>query len=90
MPRYAILRQAHTTTELFRPVKQQLRDRNLWDEGGDEDIMAWQCHAQGSRAGEQFDRAAAFIVNALAGGRILTVLVDELNPLLMNPLKANG
>jgi hypothetical protein len=90
MPRYAILRQAHTNTELFNPVTQQLHARNLWDKSGDGDIMEWQCHGQGSRAGEQFDRAAAFILNALDGGRILTVLVDELNPLLMNPLRANG
>lgn len=90
MPRYAILRQAHTNTALFNPVTQQLRNNNLWDEDCDGKMQAWISHGHGSRAGEQFDRAAAFILKALDGGRILTVLVDELNPLLMNPLRANG
>ena len=90
MPRYAILRQAHTNSELFKPVTQQLRNTNLWDEDVDGKMQEWISHGHGSRAGEQFDRAAAFILKALDGGRILTVLVDELNPLLMNPLRANG
>lgn len=90
MPRYAILRQAHTNSELFNPVTQQLRNTNLWDEDGDGKMQVWISHGHGSRAGEQFDRAAAFILKALDGGRILTVLVDEINPLLMNPLRANG
>lgn len=90
MPRYAILRQSHTSPELFTPVKQQLRDRNLWDQSGDGILEEWVAIPHGIRAGEQFDRAAAFLVKALDGGRILTVLVDEINPLLMNPLRANG
>jgi hypothetical protein len=90
MPRLAILRQSHTSLELFAPVKQQLRDRNLWDESGDGRLEEWVAIRHGLRAGEQFDRAAAFLVKALDGGRILTVLVDEINPMLMNPLRANG
>jgi len=90
MPRYAILRQASTSPDLFQPVRQQLRDRNLWDEAGDGAIEEWLSLPYGPRAGEQFDRAAAFIFKSLNGGRILTVLVDQLNPLLMNPLRANG
>jgi hypothetical protein len=90
MPRYAILRQAHTSPKLFEPLRHQLRQRNLWDGAGDAAMEEWICHAHDLRAGEQFDRATAFILHALAGGRILTVLVDELNPLLMNPLRANG
>lgn len=90
MPRYAILRQSLTSPELFTPVKQQLRDRNLWDQSGDGMLEEWVATPHGIRAGEQFDRAAAFLVKALDGGRILTVLVDEINPLLMNPLRANG
>ena len=90
MPRLAILRQSHTSSELFAPVKQQLRDRNLWDESGDGRLEEWIAIRHGLRAGEQFDRAAAFLVKALDGGRILTVLVDEINPMLMNPLRANG
>lgn len=90
MPRYAILRQASSSPDLFQPVRQQLRDRNLWDEAGDGAIEEWLSLPYGPRAGEQFDRAAAFIFKSLNGGRILTVLVDQLNPLLMNPLRANG
>jgi hypothetical protein len=90
MPRYAILRQSHTSPELFAPVKQQLRDRNLWDQFGDGLLEEWVAIPHGLQAGAQFDRAAAFLVKALDGGRILTVLVDEINPLLMNPLRANG
>jgi hypothetical protein len=90
MPRLAILRQSHTSPELFAPVKQQLRDRNLWDESGDGRLEEWIAIRHGLRAGEQFDRAAAFLVKALDGGRILTVLVDEIDPMLMNPLRANG
>ena len=90
MPRLAILRQSHTSPELFAPVKQQLRDRNLWDESGDGRLEEWIAIRHGLRPGEQFDRAAAFLVKALDGGRILTVLVDEINPMLMNPLRANG
>jgi len=90
MPRLAILRQSHTSPELFSPVKQQLRDRNLWDESGDGGLEEWIAIRYGLRAGEQFDRAADFLIKALKGGRILTVLVDEINPMLMNPLRANG
>jgi hypothetical protein len=90
MLRLAILRQSHNSPELFTPVKQQLRNRNLWDESGDGKLEEWVANRHGLRAGEQFDRAAAFLVKALNGGRNLTVLVDEINPMLMNPLKANG
>ena len=90
MPRFAILRQSHTTPKLFTPVKRQLRDRTLWDESGDGRLEEWVANRHGLRAGEQFDRAAAFLIKALDGGRILTVMVDEINPILMNPLRANG
>jgi hypothetical protein len=90
MPRFAILRQAHSSPELFDPVKRQLYNMHLWDEGSDGDIHEWFALTQGPLAGENFDRAASFIVKALNGGRSLTVLVDELNPLRMNPLLANG
>lgn len=90
MRRYAIFRQAHNPSSHFLPVKQFLRQRHRWDEDGDGKMEEWVGLPDGKVASEDFDRAAAFLVRALAGGRSLTVLVDEINPLGLDPLRSGG
>jgi hypothetical protein len=90
MPRHAILRQSHTKTTTFDPVVHSLRQAHLWESAGDGAIAEWVALPQGTTAGENFDRAAVFLTDQLGEGRILTVLVDEVDPLKLDPLMPYG
>jgi len=90
MPRYAILRQAHTQSPAFDAAKEVLRQAHLWEEKGDGEIPEWEAFPQGVNGGENFDRAAAFVSAQLGGERDVVTLVDEVDPALMNPLMSKG
>lgn len=90
MPRHAILRQSHTNKTAFDPVVHSLRQAHLWESAGDGEISEWVALPHGTTAGENFDRTAAFLTDQLGEGRILTVFVDEVDPLKLDPLMPYG
>lgn len=89
MPPYLIIRQSHTPAAAFAAVKESLRHAHLWGQE-DGEIPEWCALPQGTIGGENFERAAAFLEKHLKECPGFTVLVDEIDPLRLNPMRAYG
>ncbi len=90
MNTYATIRQAHTPSNSFDAVFNVLEQNNLLGHGQAKTIPQYSAPAGIGDACELFPDIAYFLKMRLKNHTRLTVLVDEVNPLDMNPLRSSG
>ena len=88
MTAFAILRQSHTPQSAFDTVRDALVRAHQWSRHGDGEIPEWEALSSGADQRANFRRAATFLRRRLDDGVSLTVLVDEVDTVRMNPLRS--
>lgn len=90
MPSYVVLRQSHTDPSTFDPAKGLLRQGQMVDERGGEEIPEFEALSLGAFGTATFERAAKFLADALEQDREVIALVDEVDATRLNPLANYG
>lgn len=90
MNNYTTIRQVHTPSNAFDDAFRILEQNNLLSNGESVNIPQYATPAGIGELRDLFSDLAYFIKIRLKKNSSLTVLVDEVNPMQMNPLQNNG
>lgn len=90
MNNYATIRQAHTEKSIFDNTFRVLEQNNLLAHGKSKSIQQYSIPAGIGEKRDLFPDIAYFLKMRLNENSCLTVLVDEVNPFEINPLRSSG